>query len=591
MSDVISRFYQSLLPEAVLNKTTIQAPCPFCARQKKTPQGTLVVHLNPESFFHGYFRCTSNCTPGGFALHFGRLMKVDLNTVPGYDPDREYEGLVSEFPIKNINQDITQFTDKLTEEQERLFIAAHISREVLQSLRVGYNGRYLVYPYLQADGNYYSAHCIHPNKPADTFWFGDEVFSKQGLRIFNSPDIDNCENGSLIIIEGERNLLVLKQFGLPGIAVSSAADLEHIPVERCNHLRTIFLWVNNNKESEAAARSFATKVGFKVRLIQWDTDSKKDESLFTLASRCEKEQLQQTLFGYIQRSKAFSPFASPGKEFHHFLESLSMEQEGGFNRLKSGFAHMDQALGCIRGINIMGGTPKAGKSCFHIQIASQMALNRVPVIYYDFENGRSKIYLRTLSRLSKLSTDIIRSRRRTPEQNEALEQAQHQLQKLLPYFRVVNDRKLTPALMRRHIDFLRHETNSEFVCVVIDSLHKLPFQDITNMRSGIDGWLRQLEAIRDEYQASFLVISELARGENGQFDRQPSLGSFKGSGDIAYSADNAMVLLPDWDPFDDTDPAARVNNLWLVAGREQSPGRIGSYRLDYPYWGFVEVEE
>jgi replicative DNA helicase len=32
----------------------------------------------------------------------------------------------------------------------------------------------------------------------------------------------------------------------------------------------------------------------------------------------------------------------------------------------------------------------------------------------------------------------------------------------------------------------------------------------------------------------------------------------------------------------------RTNSLWLVASREQSPGKIGDYRLDYPYWGFEE---
>ncbi len=392
-------------------------------------------------------------------------------------------------------------------------------------------------------------------------------------------------------MEGERNLLLLKQFGLPAIAVPTAAELDHIQAEQLQYLRTIFLWMDNCKESEAAARSFATRIGFKVRLIEWDTDSKKNESLCTLAARCPKNQLQPFLFTKIQQSKAFSPFSSPGREYHHFMDTLSMEQEGGFSKLKSGFPALDRALGTIRGINILGGTPKAGKSCFHIQIATQMAGNKVPVLYYDFENGRQKIYLRILARLSRIPSEVIVSDQRTPEQNATLERAQRQLQELLPWFRVVNDRALTPALMRRHIDFLRHETNSDYICIVIDSLHKLPFQDITNMRSGIDGWLRQFEALRDEYQASFLIISELTRGENGQFDRQPRLGSFKGSGDIAYSADNAMLLLPDWEPFDEGDPATRINNLWLVASREQSPGRIGAYRLDYPYWGFVEQEE
>jgi replicative DNA helicase len=28
----------------------------------------------------------------------------------------------------------------------------------------------------------------------------------------------------------------------------------------------------------------------------------------------------------------------------------------------------------------------------------------------------------------------------------------------------------------------------------------------------------------------------------------------------------------------------------LVASRENSPGLIARYRLDYPYWGFTEIE-
>jgi len=34
----------------------------------------------------------------------------------------------------------------------------------------------------------------------------------------------------------------------------------------------------------------------------------------------------------------------------------------------------------------------------------------------------------------------------------------------------------------------------------------------------------------------------------------------------------------------------RINALWLVASRENSPGLIAKYRLDFPYWGFTEIE-
>ena len=86
-----------------------------------------------------------------------------------------------------------------------------------------------------------------------------------------------------------------------------------------------------------------------------------------------------------------------------------------------------------------------------------------------------------------------------------------------------------------------------------------------------------------------MVISELTRGKGGGYDEKPELGSFKESGDIEYSADNAMVLVPDWDPLDSISTEQRRNNLWVVASRENTPGLVAEYRLEYPYWRFQEL--
>ena len=587
MTDSISQFYQHHLSDGQLHNHTLQAPCPFCRRKDNGAVGRLQVLLNPSSFFHGYFRCTASCVQGGFALHFAHLNKIPLSQVPGYDPDRTaFEGAV-DYPVKNLNQELIGFREKLTNEQAASFQQANIKDEVLAELGLGFNGRYLVYPYQQADGNCYAARCIHPTRPEDSFWYGDERFFSPEFRLFNAPEIERCENGALFLVEEEKNLLPLKQLGFPGIAVPSAVELEAIAPDRLAWIRTIFLWVNNNNESEARARAFATRMGFKVRLIRWPDDAPRNAQIFELASQ-QPDRWASTVADYLKEARAFSPFASPRAEYQGCLQQLQQEAGEAYTQLKSGFALLDQALGGLHGINIIGGPPKAGKSAFCIQVATEMALRKLPVIYYDFENGRQKIYLRTLSRLSRLSTDKIKGASHQDEVPASLKQAEQQLKKLLYSLRVVNDRSLSPETMRRHIDFLRHETRSPYTVVVIDSLHKLPFKDISQKRSGIDGWLRQLEAIRDELGVSFLVISELERNREGQFDRQPHLGSFKGSGDIGYSADNAMVLMPLWDPFENTTPQERVDELWLVASREQSPGRVAGYRLDYPYWGFVE---
>jgi replicative DNA helicase len=585
--DAITDFYLTQLPEAELKNNILRSSCPFCEKNTASRPGKIDVFLNPESFFHGYFRCTSRCVPGGFPLYFARLRHLNMMEVPGYDPDREYETTGIEYPAKNMNSEVENFISRMTGELYDRFAARGISREVLQEMKVGYNGRYLVYPYFEEDGNCYTARCVHPDRPDDSFWYGNEMLFTDRVMIFNLGDIERCENGSLIIVENEENLLVLKGLGLPGIAIITTSGMEKIDAAPFLWLSTVFLWVDHSSDSENAARSLATRLGFKARLVRWPDHTEKNYSLVQLSTDFRND-FQQRAFGLIKNARAFSPFASPEKEYLQFTNRLQLESGEEHRTMQSGFAMLDRAIGGIHGINIMGGTPKAGKSCFFIQLATEMARHRTPVIYYDFENGRQKIYQRTLCRLSRLSTEQLETRRMDDKERERLARAQSILQGFLPWFRVVTDRRLTPELMRRHIDFLRHETKSHSILVVIDSLHKLPFKDFSERRTGIDAWLRQLEAIRDELHVSFLVISELSRGKDDKYDVQPHIGSFKGTGDIEYSADNAMVLLPDWDPFDPGPLDRRTNNLWLVASREHSPGKVAEYRLDYPFWGFEE---
>jgi replicative DNA helicase len=586
--DAIKSFYKNHLPGAVEQGPWLKAPCPFCERRKLPKPGQIAIHIHPESYFRGYFRCTGNCVPGGFHVYFARLLGLQADKVPGHDPDAEAYAAGVQFPPRHLGAEIDQFTSLLSPDQRQRFADFGVSDHVLSELRVGFNGRYLVYPYFQENGLAYAARCVMPSREEDTFWHGNENFTKDEFRIYNIPEIERCAGGALFITEGELNLLILKSLGYPTIAVPASVDLAVIPSQRLMSVNDIFLLVANTPEARQSARELATRLGFKARILDWPAHHKRGHHLSHLAEETGTG-FKGQVTAMLQGARSFSPFASPAKESQELLNFLDKEKGKALLGIETGFPKLDAALDGLRGINIMGGPPKAGKSCFFMQISTEVARRKVPVIYYDFENGRQKIYLRTLVRTSDLPEKKIRSSHLSPEESGAFDAARKNFDKMLRYFRVVTDRQLTPDLMRRHIDFLRHESRKDDLLIVLDSLHKLPFKSLTERRSGIDFWLRQVEAIRDEHQTCFLVISELSRGKEGGYREKPDMSSFKESGDIEYSADNAMILMPQWDPLDPVSTGQRNSVLWLVASRENSPGRVAEYGLDFPFWRFREM--
>jgi replicative DNA helicase len=586
--DKIVVFYKDHLPDAETKGQVLSATCPFCSRKAADPPGKLVVAINPESFFRGLFRCVNGCVPTGFHRHFGRLLRVDAIRVPGYDPDDE--GYLSRvhFPARHLGAEIDQFSNLMGDDQLNFFAQWGISATTLKELRIGFNGRYLVFPYVQENGLAYAAHCLLPNREEGDFWHGNEAFATPEHRVFDAQTIERCDGGALFVVEGEVNHLILKEVGYPAIAVPAAADLATIPTERLSRLAHVFILVGNTPEARLAARDLAVRLGYKARILAWPPQLNRGENLTHLATH-GAEVLKKDLAHMLKHSTGFSPFVSAPRERRHLVEFLEKEKGRSLMGLATGYPKLDQAVEGLRGINIMGGPPKAGKSCFFMQISTQIAQRKTPVIYYDFENGRRKIYLRTLVRTSGVSEKKIRQGGMDPHETALLEKAWGELETMLHFFRVVTDRRLTPDLMRRHIDFLKHETQRDDVLIVIDSLHKLPFKDLAERRTGIDSWLRTLEAIRDEQQVCFLVISELSRGKGGGYGERPDISSFKESGDIEYSADNALILTPNWDPLAPITSEQRKSILWMVASRESSPGKIAEYVLDFPFWRFREA--
>ncbi|MDY0003449.1 MAG: DnaB-like helicase C-terminal domain-containing protein [Polyangia bacterium] len=587
-------FYQKHLPDCRTTErdgeiTRMSAPCPFCEGEQK---GTLLVDLDPESLFLGLHVCTAFCSHPGYAVEFARRRGLSLREVPGFDVDREELFRPPTLPHGHKDTEMHRFLRMLSPSMREPFYIGGLKDRILDLFGVGYNGRMYTFPYIQHDGHCYTLRCTTFTRFDEPLWQGHEAFYKPPHNLFNAPEVSRADGGALFVTVGERNALAIAQAGYPVVAVPTNQDDEAVTAERLHFVRRVVIATENSVEGLDAARRIALRLGYKARIIRWPLDTKKGFTVADLLG-ADHEAFSSRLLELVGLSEPLSPLTIARREYAAYEETVERQRGQRLLGLETCFEKLNVALDGLRGINILGAMPKTGKSTFFMQVATSLALDQdTPVIYYDFENGRAKIYTRTLCRLTMLSEKEIKAERRPPEHEERYVRTMRRMRRMMDLFKVVSDRKINPDVMRKQIDFLRLDTGRDRLLLVVDSLHKLPFGRLSERRSGIDEWLRNFEQIRDELDITFMVVSELSRGLEGGYDEQPDLASFKESGDIEYTADNALIMTTEGSVYDqdrEGGDAGRLVHLWLVASREMSPGKVADYEVQFPYWGLKEL--
>ena len=586
--DPVIDFYRRHVPDGVMEAHQLVAPCPFCKAENR---GSLRVDLDPNSLFFGCFGCSALCSPSGFALEFARRRTIAYREVPGFDPDREEPFRPPTLPHTHRDTEMHQYARTLSAPMREPFLKVAIKDAVLDLMLVGFNGRMFTFPYLQHDGHCYAIRCVaFGARFSEALWQGTEALYVPPHNLFNIPDVARADGGTLFVTVGEHNALALAQAGYPVVAIPTPQDDEAVTAERLALVRHVLVAMDNNTEGRDAARRIAQRLGYKVRILSWSLETKKNLGLADVLA-ADPSAFQSRVREMIELAEPLSPLCLARREYAAYEEEVSRRRGQRLLGLETCFPKLNDALDGLRGLNILGSQPKTGKSTFFMQLATSLAIDQqLPVIYYDFENGRAKIYTRTLCRLARVSERDLTLEEPPEAQSKAVAASLQRIRRMLDLFKVVSDRKINPDVMRKQIEFLRLDTGRDRVLLVIDSLHKLPFSRLSERRSGIDEWLRNFEQIRDEMGVTFLVVSELSRSLQGGYDELPNLGSFKESGDIEYTADNALIMTTEGSVYDrDGGDAGRTVHLWLVASREMSPGKVADYQVEFPYWSFREI--
>lgn len=267
-------------------------------------------------------------------------------------------------------------------------------------------------------------------------------------------------------------------------------------------------------------------------------------------------------------------------------------------RIRTGIDCWDTALKgglLVPSLNILGAKPKCGKSTI-MTVVADYAVQAGNIVYMvDMENGGNRIFRRIISRKAKVAIDEFFAGEPSLEDSESVSRVTADMidgaigQRL---YLTVN-RRFDYEGLEGKICYLSCQAKSlgKQLLLIIDSLQKLPM-NLNDRRSGIDGWLRWMEEMRDKYQIAILCTSELKRPAEGQVYK-PTEIAFKESGDVEYAADLAITLdrASAGEHWIDDPPENDPIKCSIIFNRDGCAGRLRKdLLLKYPYHEIVEVE-
>lgn len=227
--------------------------------------------------------------------------------------------------------------------------------------------------------------------------------------------------------------------------------------------------------------------------------------------------------------------------------------------------------GGLCGFTVLGGGPKAGKSTFAMNCALTAAEFGIPVLYVDMEHSWVFLTLKFMASQTRRTIESVKEILKT--QTIGLPKYLHAL--------TFWEGRLLPKDIVFNISTLARENQQSLV--VIDSIQKLPTMPGADHRSSINLWLRELEAIKNQFPVTYLIISELSRGEDGKNYDQPGRTSYKESGDIEYTAEQSFFLYP-----------AGQDGLFKLALKYSRFGPAGLIpalysQRDFAFWRWIEI--
>ena len=256
------------------------------------------------------------------------------------------------------------------------------------------------------------------------------------------------------------------------------------------------------------------------------------------------------LAGHAEATKLIRSYPVEKDAAADFLDILNARRSDGrdYLGLDCGFDHLNEVLnGLTDGVIILGGMPSCGKTTLAKQIADHVAeVEKVPVLFYSFEQSAEELRIKSLSRLSSVnSRHIWKGRSADAEWSKVEKAAEDYRNGPGPYLTIIEaGRKDTVEAIRAATLMAKRKAGDKRVLLILDYLQIIPAgKDAPDaLRERIDANLSELRRLSRDLKSPVLVVSTLNRGAYGEPSKPPSLVALKESGGIEYSADAVVIL-------------------------------------------------
>ena len=218
--------------------------------------------------------------------------------------------------------------------------------------------------------------------------------------------------------------------------------------------------------------------------------------------------------------------------------------------IKTGFKELDEKIGGLAGVTVIGGGSSIGKTTLTHQICDNLAQKGQKIIYFSLEQGRLELSAKSISRQETINENSILTAESAAEimQNpEPISTKKSVRDNAIDnYKKYANNILIVEGNSSTNIDTIKNYVGNyisitgERPLIVIDYLQMLSSSNPNDSdKKQIDTVMSTLRQMSRDYKVVIIAISSFNRENYTNF---VDFKSFKESGSIEYSADIVLGL-------------------------------------------------